>query len=84
MNDAELLRYSRHILLDEIARREGVEVLDAEIDTELARIAQRAGRSKEQVRAQMAKEGELGGLAARIREEKVLDLLKANASIELT
>ena len=72
------------ILLDEIARREGIEVRDAEIDAELARISERSGRSREQVRAQMTKEGDLGALAARIREEKTLDLLKSNASIELT
>jgi trigger factor len=72
------------ILLDEIARREGIEVRDAEMDLELARIAERSGRSREQVRAQMEKEGDLGALAAKIREEKTLDLLKANASIELT
>ena len=53
------------ILLDEIARRENIEVLESEIDAELARIAERAGRSKEAVRAQLAKDGELGGLAAR-------------------
>ncbi len=72
------------ILLDEIARREGVEVRDAEIDAEVARIADRSGRSKEQVRAQMTKDGDLHALASRIREEKTLDLLKSNASIELT
>jgi trigger factor len=72
------------ILLDEIARREGVSVLDSEIDAELARIADRSGRSREQVRAQMTKEDDIGALAARIREEKTLDLLKSNASIELT
>jgi trigger factor len=72
------------ILLDEIARREGIEVRDAEIDAELERISERSGRSREQVRAQMTKEGDLGALAARIREEKTLDLLKSNASIELT
>lgn len=72
------------ILLDEIARREGIEVLEAEIDAELGRLAERAGRSKEVVRAQMEKEGDLSALAARIREEKTLDLLKASASIELT
>jgi trigger factor len=72
------------ILLDEIARREGIEVRDAEIDAEVARISERSGRSREQVRAQMTKEGDLGALAARIREEKTLDLLKSNASIELT
>ncbi|HVO10696.1 MAG TPA: trigger factor [Vicinamibacteria bacterium] len=72
------------ILLDEIARREGVQVLEPEIDAEIARIAARAGRSKEVVRAQLAKEGELSALAARLREEKTLDLLKSNATIELT
>ena len=72
------------ILLDEIARREGIQVAESEIDAEIGRIAERAGRPKEVVRAQMAKEGDLSGLAARIREEKTLDLLKANASIELT
>ena len=72
------------ILLDEIARREGVEVRDAEIDAEVTRSADRSGRSKEQVRAQMTKDGDLHALASRIREEKTLDLLKSNASIELT
>jgi trigger factor len=72
------------ILLDEVARREGLEAGEADVDAELARLAERAGRSKEALRAQLAKEGELSALAARIREEKTLDLLKSNASIELT
>jgi trigger factor len=72
------------ILLDEIARREGIEVLDTDVEAEVARLAERAGKSREALRAQMAKEGDLAALAARIREEKTLDLLKANASIELT
>ncbi len=72
------------VLLDEIARREGVTVLESEVDAEVARLAARAGKSKEALRAQLAKEGEIGALAARLREEKVLDLLKSNASIELT
>lgn len=72
------------ILLDEIARREGLEVREAEVELELARIAERSGRSREQVKAQLEKEGDLAALSARIREEKTLDLLKSNASIELT
>ena len=72
------------ILLDEIARKEGIEVRDAELDAEVTRIADRTGRSREQVRAQMTKDGDLGALASKIREEKTLDLLKSNASIELT
>jgi trigger factor len=72
------------ILLDEIARRENIDAMESEVEAELARLAERAGKSREAVRAQMAKEGDLGALASRIREEKTLDLLKSNASIELT
>jgi trigger factor len=72
------------VLLDEIARREGIEALESEVEAEVARLAERAGKSREALRAQLAKEGDLAALAARIREEKTLDLLKSNASIELT
>jgi len=72
------------ILLDEIARREGIDVSEPELEAELARLAERAGKSKEALRLQLQRDGDLGALRARIREEKTLDLLKANASIELT
>jgi trigger factor len=72
------------ILLDEIARREGIEATESDVEAEVARLAERAGKSREALRAQMAKDGDLAALAARIREEKTLDLLKSNASIELT
>lgn len=71
------------ILLDEIARREGIEALDSEVDAEVARYAERLKKTKESVRARMEKEGDVSALRARIREEKVLDLLKANARMEL-
>jgi trigger factor len=70
------------ILLHEIARREGIEALPSEIDSEIAHIAARLGKSKEALRHQMEKEGEISSLAGRIREEKTLDLLKANAKLE--
>jgi trigger factor len=71
------------ILLDEIARREGIDALDAEVEAELAQHAQRLKKSPESLRAQMEKEGDLPALRARIREEKTLDLLKANARLDL-
>jgi trigger factor len=69
------------ILLDEIARREGIEALDSEVDAEIARYAERVKKSKESVRKQMEKEGDLAAVRARIREEKVLDLMRANARL---
>jgi trigger factor len=71
------------ILLDEIARREAIDVGEAEVEAELARIAEAAGKPKEALRQRMLKEGDIAALRARLREEKTLDLLKANASIEL-
>ncbi len=71
------------LLLDEIARRESVDTSDAELEMELERLATRVRKSKQALRAQMEKEGDLGALRARIREEKVLDLLKANARLEV-
>jgi trigger factor len=70
------------ILLDEIARREGIEALDGEVDAEIARYAERMKKTKDVVRARMEKDGDLSSLRARIREEKTLDLLKANARME--
>jgi len=71
------------ILLDEIARRENVEVLSGEIDGEIDRMAQRMGRPKAQVRKQIEQEGDVSAIAARIRESKTLDLIKASARIEI-
>jgi trigger factor len=71
------------ILLDEIARREGIDAQEAEVEAELAQYAQRLKKSPESLRAQMEKEGDLPALRARIREEKTLDLLKANARLDL-
>ncbi len=72
------------VLLDQIAEQEHVKVLDAEVQAEVTRLAERLQKSPEALRLQMQKDGDLGALGGRIREEKILDLLKANASIELT
>lgn len=71
------------ILLDEIARREGIEVLDGELDAEVGRYAEGLKKSRESVRSRMEKEGDLAALRARIREDKTLDLLKANARMDV-
>ncbi len=69
------------ILLDEIARVEGVEVLPSEVDAEITRYAQVARKPKAALRQQMEKDGDVEGLRAHIRVEKTLDLLKANARL---
>ena len=70
------------ILLDEIARREGIEASEAEVEAEVSRMAERTKRSREAVRSRMEKDGDLSALRARIREEKTLDLIKANVRMD--
>jgi trigger factor len=81
--DEALKAAKADILLDEIARKQGIDATDPEVDAELGRLAERLRKSKEALRAQMEKEGDLSALRARIREEKVLDLIKADARLEL-
>jgi trigger factor len=70
------------VLLDEIARREGIDALEPDVDAEVARLAERLRKPKETLRRQMEKEGDLSALRARIREDKTLDLLRANARLD--
>jgi trigger factor len=70
------------ILLDEIGRREKIEATDAEVDAEVARLAEGMRRPVEAVRAKMEKDGDIHGVRARIREDRVLDLIRSGARIE--
>jgi trigger factor len=69
------------VLLREIMSREGIEVLDSELEAEITRIAERRRRPRESVRMRLEKDGEIEALRARMREDKTLDLLKANARL---
>jgi trigger factor len=68
------------LVLDEVARREGVAVSDADVDGEVARYAERSGRTAAAVRARLEKEGGLGRLYAGLRRERTLDFLLSRAT----
>ena len=70
------------LVLDEVARREGVVVTGEDIERELGGYAERAGRSIAAVRATLEKEGGLGRLQAGLRREKAVDFLLSRARIE--
>jgi trigger factor len=69
------------IVLDEVARREQLEVTEAEIDQEVGRYAERTGRTATAVRAALEKEGGLSRVSAGLRREKSVDFLMARAKI---
>jgi trigger factor len=69
------------LVLDEVARREQLDVTSDELDREVGVYAQRSGRTAAAVRAQLEKEGGLSRLHAGLRREKSIDFLMARATI---
>src|SRR5215510_5807045 len=69
------------LVLDEIARREGLVVSEQDIEQEMERFATRAGRTPAALRAQFEKEGGIGRLVAGLRREKAIDLALSRARI---
>lgn len=69
------------IVLDDVARREGIGVTPEELDAELARVAQRVGRSVATVRARLEAEGGLDRLATGLRRDKTVEFLLSRATI---
>jgi trigger factor len=69
------------LVLDEVARRESLEVTNAEVDQEIERYAERTGRTAPAVRAALEKEGGLSRIYTGLRREKSIDFLMARATI---
>ena len=70
------------IVLDEIAKRERIEVTDEELDAELQRYSEQTGHSVASIRARLQKDGELGRLAAGLRREKAVTHVMSRAQIK--
>ena len=69
------------IVLDEVARREQVGVEPSELDAEIERYAAATGRTAEQVRGRLEKEGGISRLYMGLRREKAVDLVRSRATI---
>ncbi len=69
------------LVLDEIARRDGVTASDAEMDAEIERYAERSGRTAAAVRARLEKEGGLARLYTGLRREKTMEFLLSKATV---
>jgi trigger factor len=69
------------LVLDEIIRREHIEVSDDEVEREVARYAERTGRTPAAVRAALEKEGGLSRVSAGLRREKAVEFVLGRATI---
>jgi len=69
------------LVLDEVTRREQLDVTDAEVEREVERYAERTGRTPAAVRAALEKEGGLSRVYAGLRREKSIDFAMSRATI---
>ena len=69
------------LVLDEIARRDGLTATDEEMDAEIERYAERSGRTAAAVRARLEKEGGLARLYTGLRREKTMEFLLSKATV---
>jgi trigger factor len=72
----------RALLLEAIAGREEVTVSDADVDAEVARLAEESGRAPQTIRSLLERGNELEGLRLALREAKTLALLVEHAKVE--
>ena len=69
------------LVLDEISRRELIEATDEDLEKEIERFAERAGRTPAAVRARLEKEDAIDRIRSGIRREKTVAWLLEQANI---
>jgi len=69
------------LVLDEVTRREQLDVSEEDVEREVARYAERTGRTPAAVRAALDKEGGLSRVHASLRREKSIDFVMARVTI---
>ncbi|MGE3844284.1 MAG: trigger factor [Vicinamibacterales bacterium] len=69
------------LVLDDVARREQIAVTEDELTAEVARLADRTGRSPAAVKARLEKEGGLSRLISGMRRDKTVEFLLSRVTI---
>jgi len=69
------------LVLDEVTRREKLEVSDSEVEAEVVKYAERTGRTPAAVRAALEKEGGLSRIHAGLRREKSIEFVLGRATV---
>ncbi len=71
----------RSIVLEAVARQEGLEVTEVELESEFQKLADASGKSVAAVRAQFDKDKRIQGFTEHLRNNKTLDFIYRNATI---
>lgn len=71
-----------HFVLDRIASNEGLDVTEADIESEIMMMAFQSGETPRRLRARLVKSGVIENLEAQIRERKAVDFALEKAAYE--
>jgi trigger factor len=71
----------RSMVLDAIARQEGLEVSEEELEAEFQKLAEATGKTSAAVRAQFEKDKRIQSFTEHLRTNKALDFIYRNANI---
>lgn len=72
------------LVLEAVARREGIEATREDVEREITTLAQATGRSPKEVARVLERSGQVASLAGDIIRSKALDLLVEHAEVEAT
>jgi len=81
LREQAITRIKRELLIDEIAKREGIAVEDSDVEADLKRLAERTEQRLEYIRRQMEQTGALESIRHKILADKVLDLVAARSTV---
>ncbi|MTI59897.1 MAG: trigger factor [Firmicutes bacterium] len=76
--DEAASRAKSNLVLEAIAKKEGIEASDEEIDNRIEEIAEEGERSADEIKALLQLQGQLEGLVHSITIKKVIDYLEEN------
>ncbi len=69
------------LILGEVAKAEGIEVVDGDLDAEFAKMAESMNQPVEKVRQIYGKEGRMEGLREQLRKQRALDAVMREAQV---
>jgi trigger factor len=81
LREQAITRIKRELLIEEIAKREGITADDRDVEADLQRLAERTEQRLEYIRRQMEQAGALESIRHNILADKVLDFVAARCTV---
>jgi trigger factor len=81
LRDRAVARIRRELLIEEIAKREGLSVEESDVEADLQRLADRTEQRLEYIRRQMTQSGAIESIRRNILAEKVLDFVVGRCTV---